>query len=187
MACPGNLPPPHANIHLCKHQANKTLWSGALPFRLYGWCGTSQDVKNPLGIGGTALHEWARKRGPSRQLLGKDDGDRPDDDFAARSFEKSAPGSWGRNMFGPIRGRWPDDSWKAGGATSRRTTARFHRGDASQRAYLVMERRHCFQFVTEGIHAALKRAWDFGGTVRTIVRRRRRRNDNAISPGGARQ
>ena len=69
--------------------------------------GPSQDVKNPLGIGGTALHEWALgTRTFQKRLLGKDDGATgPDDDFAARSFENIGAWILGRNMFGPIRGR----------------------------------------------------------------------------------
>ena len=89
--------------------------------------GPSQDVKNPLGIGGTALHEWALgTRTFQKRLLGKDDGATgPDDDFAARSFENIGAWILGRNMFGLFVGLGPTIAGKAGGATSRRTTARF--------------------------------------------------------------
>jgi dihydrofolate reductase len=79
----------------------------------YG-AGPNQDIDNPMGVGGMALHEWVfPTRTLQKTLLGKDGGiTGPDDDFAARGFEDI--GSWilGRNMFGPVRGPWPDETWK---------------------------------------------------------------------------
>jgi len=79
----------------------------------YG-AGPDQDLKNPLGVGGVELHPWLiSTRTFQRTLFGKDGGTTGvDDDFAARGFQNV--GSWilGRNMFGPIRGDWPDTNWK---------------------------------------------------------------------------
>ena len=74
--------------------------------------GPNQSLENPLGIGGPALHEWAFPTKTFQQMFGNDGGTIGiDDDFAARGF--SNIGAWilGRNMFGPIRGPWPDDKW----------------------------------------------------------------------------
>ena len=112
-----------------------------------------------------------------KRLLGKDDGATgPDDDFAARSFENIGAGSWGRNMFGPIRGRWPDDSWKGWWGDEPPYHCPVYVVTHHTRAPIAMKGGTVFQFVTEGIHAALKRAWDLvngkdvrlGGGVATI-------------------
>jgi dihydrofolate reductase len=79
----------------------------------YG-AGPNQDLNNPLGIGGVALHEWVYATKTFREMLGGGGGATGvDDDFAARGLANI--GAWiiGRNMFGPVRGRWPDDTWKA--------------------------------------------------------------------------
>jgi dihydrofolate reductase len=78
----------------------------------YG-AGPNQDLDNPLGVGGVALHEWAFATRTFQQMLGNDGGTTGiDNDFAARGFDDI--GAWiiGRNMFGPVRGPWPDHSWK---------------------------------------------------------------------------
>jgi dihydrofolate reductase len=78
----------------------------------YG-AGPRQDRDNPLGVGGEALHEWILPTRTFRQMTGEAGGTTGiDDDFAKRGF--AGIGAWilGRNMFGPIRGPWPDDAWK---------------------------------------------------------------------------
>jgi dihydrofolate reductase len=78
----------------------------------YG-AGPNQDLDNPLGVGGMALHEWALATRTLRQMFGSDDGTTgADDEFVARGFANIGGWILGRNMFGPIRGRWPGDSWK---------------------------------------------------------------------------
>ena len=74
--------------------------------------GPHQDVDNPLGIGGTALHGWAMStRTFQRTLFGRDDGETGiDDNYAARGFRNIGAWILGRNMFGPVRGPWPDGS-----------------------------------------------------------------------------
>lgn len=79
----------------------------------YG-AGPNQDINNPLGVGGTELHQWlVPTRTFQRALFGKDDGTTGvDDDFAARGFQNVGAWILGRNMFGPIRGDWLDTNWK---------------------------------------------------------------------------
>src|SRR5258707_8268208 len=79
----------------------------------YG-AGPNQDIRNPLGVGGTDLHPWlVPTRTFQRTLFGVDGGTTGiDDDFAARGFKNVGAWILGRNMFGPIRGPWPDMNWK---------------------------------------------------------------------------
>ena len=75
--------------------------------------GPDQSLENPLGVGGKALHGWAFTTRTFRQLFGQDGGDTGvDDRFAARGFENVGAWVLGRNMFGPVRGPWPDELWK---------------------------------------------------------------------------
>jgi dihydrofolate reductase len=78
----------------------------------YG-AGPRQTREIPLGVGGEALHEWIFPTRTFRGLSGKTDGTTGvDDDFVRRGFEDIGAWILGRNMFGPVRGPWPDDSWK---------------------------------------------------------------------------
>ena len=73
--------------------------------------GPSQDIDNPLGVGGTDLHQWAfPTRTFQRALFGTDGGThgKVDDDFAARGFRNIGAVILGRNMFAPSRGPWSD-------------------------------------------------------------------------------
>jgi dihydrofolate reductase len=121
--------------------------------------GLRQSLADPMGVGGMALHEWAFATRTFQQMHGKDDGATGvDDDFAARGFANVGAWILGRNMFGPIRGPWPDDSWKGWwGATPPYHVPVFvltHH----PRASIEMEGGTIFHFVTDGIHAALERA-----------------------------
>ena len=78
----------------------------------YG-AGPDQGINNPLGVGGEALHDWIISTRAWRQMHGKEGGATGiDDDFAARGFKNVGAWILGRNMFGPIRGPWPDMNWK---------------------------------------------------------------------------
>jgi dihydrofolate reductase len=99
-----------------------------------------------------------------------------DDEYAARGFENI--GSWilGRNMFGPVRGPWPDDSWKGWWGDNPPYHTPVFVLTNYPRASITMEGGTIFHFVTEGIQAALERAIDaangqdirLGGGVATI-------------------
>jgi len=75
--------------------------------------GHSQDLENPLGVGGPNLMEWFFPTRTFRAMHNLEGGETgTDDQLAAAGM--SGVGAWvlGRNMFGPIRGPWPDDQWK---------------------------------------------------------------------------
>lgn len=78
----------------------------------YG-AGPDQNLENPLGRGGMDLHQWILPTRTFKRMRGTEGGETGvDDDFAARSFENLGAWILGRNMFGPVRGPWPDESWK---------------------------------------------------------------------------
>jgi dihydrofolate reductase len=79
----------------------------------YG-AGPDQDLSNPLGRGGHSMMQWLMStRTFQHDILGQDRGSTgTDDTFAARSFENIGANIMGRNMFGPVRGPWPDHDWK---------------------------------------------------------------------------
>jgi dihydrofolate reductase len=128
--------------------------------------GPGQDLDHPLGVGGMALHEWLFATRTFHAAHGKAGGATGvDEDFAASGFR--GVGAWilGRNMFGPVRGPWPDDAWKGWwGETPPYHTPVFvltHHARAS----LAMNGGTTFHFVTGGIHEALERARDAAGSA----------------------
>ena len=130
----------------------------------YG-AGLHQDVNNPIGVGGMALHEWVF---PTRTFqtthLGTDDGATgPDDDFAARGYENIGAWILGRNMFGPVRGPWPDESWKGWWGDEPPYHCPVFVLTHHARAPIEMKAGTVFHFVTDGIEAALQRARDAAG------------------------
>ena len=130
----------------------------------YG-AGPNQDLNNPLGIGGTDLHQWLfPTRTFQRALFGKDGGTTGvDDDFAARGFENV--GSWilGRNMFSPSRGPWPDMNWKGWWGDNPPYHVPVFILTHHARPPIEMERGTTFHFATGGIRDALERAREAAG------------------------
>ena len=121
--------------------------------------GPNQDRDNPLGVGGLALHEWVFGTRTFQRIHGGDGGTTGiDDDFAARGFDTI--GAWiiGRNMFGPVRGPWPDDSWKGWWGDNPPYHVPAFVLTNHPRASIAMDGGTTFHFVTDGIHAALQRA-----------------------------
>src|SRR5438876_11630841 len=124
----------------------------------YG-AGRRQDLQNPLGVGGPSLHEWVVRTRTFAKAFGDEGGvTGVDDDFAARGFE--GIGAWilGRNMFGPVRGPWPDDTWKGWWGNEPPYHAPVFVLTHHPRAPLRMAGGTEFRFVTHGIHAALEQA-----------------------------
>jgi dihydrofolate reductase len=75
--------------------------------------GPRQDRDNPLGVRGFELHAWFQKTAVFHEMHQLGDGSQgADNDFAAQSFKNVGAWILGRNMFGPVRGPWQDDSWK---------------------------------------------------------------------------
>lgn len=126
--------------------------------------GPNQGPDSPMGVGGMALHDWAFTTRTFRQMFGDQGGATgPDDDFAARGFKRIGAWILGRNMFGPVRGPWPDANWKGWwGANPPYHTPVFvlthHARDP-----IEMAGGTTFYFVTDGIHAALERAMKAAG------------------------
>jgi dihydrofolate reductase len=142
----------------------------------YG-AGPNQDEDNPLGVGGKALHEWAFATRTFRQMFGTEGGSTgTDDEFAARGFRNIGAWILGRNMFGPVRGPWPDDSWKGWWGDDPPYHVPVFVITNHSRAPLAMSGGTTFHFVTDGIDAALARAMAaadgrdvrIGGGVATI-------------------
>ena len=142
----------------------------------YG-AGPDQSLENPLGGGGKSLHDWIVVTRTFRQMSGDEGGATgKDDQFVARGLDNIGAWILGRNMFGPIRGTWPDDRWKGWwGDTPPYHTPVFVLTHYP-RASVVMGGGTTFHFVTDGIHAALERARQaangqdvrIGGGVATI-------------------
>ncbi|MGJ7511827.1 dihydrofolate reductase family protein [Variovorax sp. GT1P44] len=124
----------------------------------YG-AGPSQDLQNPLGLRGPELMEWFMPTRLWRQMQGMGDGETGvDNRMAEKGFD--GIGAWilGRNMFGPVRGPWPDDSWKGwwGDEPPYHTPVFVLTHHA--RAPLAMAGGTEFRFITAGIHEALAQA-----------------------------
>jgi dihydrofolate reductase len=127
----------------------------------YG-AGPSQDIDNPLGVGGTDLHQWAwPTRTFQRAVLGADGGTTGiDEEFAARGFRNVGAWILGRNMFGPIRGPWLDTDWKGWWGDNPPYHVPVFILTHHTRPPIQMEGGTIFHFVTGGIHEALDRARD---------------------------
>ncbi len=139
--------------------------------------GPSQDLQHPLGVNGPELMEWFFHTRAWRQMHGQADGETGiDNDIAERAF--TGLGAWilGRNMFGPVRGPWPDDQWKGWWGDEPPYHTPVFVLTHHSRPPLRMAGGTEFRFVTEGIHAALAqaraaaggRAVRVGGGVSTI-------------------
>ena len=130
----------------------------------YG-AGPNQDINNPMGIGGMALHEWVfPTRTFQKMHAGKDDGTTGlDNGFAARGFENIGAWILGRNMFGPVRGAWPDESWKGWWGDEPPYHCDVFVLTHHARAPIEMKGGSVFHFVTDGIEVALQRARDAAG------------------------
>jgi dihydrofolate reductase len=129
----------------------------------YG-AGPRQSLENPLGAGGEALHEWLVSTRTFKQIVGEDGGTRgADDDYVARGFH--GIGAWilGRNMFGPVRGPWPDDSWKGWWGANPPYHVPVYVLTRHARRPIEMDGGTTFHFVTEGIHGAWERAREAAG------------------------
>ena len=130
----------------------------------YG-AGPCQDADNPLGVGGLGLHEWIMPTQTiQKKLFAKDAGTTgPDDDFATRGFENIGAWILGRNMFGPVRGPWPDESWKGWWGDEPPYHCDVFVLTHHPRGPITMKGGTVFHFVTDGIEAALQKAREAAG------------------------
>lgn len=126
--------------------------------------GPDQDLQNPLGVGGMALHEWLFHTRTFHQMVGKEGGATGvDDGVATRGFENVGAWILGRNMFGPVRGPWLDDAWKGWWGDTPPYHVPVFVLTHHARAPIQMKGGTTFYFVTDGIHAALNRATEAAG------------------------
>jgi dihydrofolate reductase len=142
----------------------------------YG-AGPEQSLEDPLGRGGTKVHQWFYPTRTFKQnVLGQDGGTRGvDDELASRSFENVGAWILGRNMFAPTRGEW-DNEWKGWWGDNPPYHVPVFVLTHHAREPLEMEGGTTFYFVTDGIEAALRRAREsaqgrdirIGGGVSTI-------------------
>jgi len=121
--------------------------------------GPDQSLEHPLGVNGPELMEWFFPLRTWREMHGQPDGETGvDDSIAKKGF--SGFGAWilGRNMFGPVRGPWPDESWKGWWGEEPPYHVPAFVLTHHARPTLHMKGGTDFHFVTDGIHAALERA-----------------------------
>lgn len=130
-----------------------------------------------MGVGGEELHDWVIATRTWRKMHGEKGGARGiDDEFMARGTVNIGAWIMGRNMFGPVKGPWPDESWKGWWGADPPFRAPVFVLTHHAREPIAMEEGTTFYFVTDGIHAALKRAGEaangkdvlVGGGVATI-------------------
>jgi dihydrofolate reductase len=126
--------------------------------------GASQDLDNPLGVRGPELFEWYFQTRAWRAMHGLDGGETGVDNGIAEGG-MAGIGAWilGRNMFGPIRGPWPDDRWKGWWGDEQPYHTPVFVLTHHPRAPIPMAGGTEFRFVTAGIHAALEQAMAAAG------------------------
>jgi dihydrofolate reductase len=124
----------------------------------YG-AGPDQSVEHPLGVGAETLHGWMMATRAWSQMHGDEGGGTGlDNEFAARGTERVGAWILGRNMFGPVRGPWPDMNWKGWWGDDPPYHVPVFVLTHYARPPLHMKGDTTFHFVTGGIHEALDRA-----------------------------
>ena len=121
--------------------------------------GSDQALENPLGVGGEQLHEWMFRARGGRGMLGQEGGEEGlDEGFWTEGVEGIGATIMGRNMFGPVRGAWPDEEWRGWWGNN----PPFHHPvfvlTHHPRPSIQMDGGTSFHFVNSGIEAALKQA-----------------------------
>ena len=133
---------------------------GAFSISLDGFgAGLDQSLEHPLGRGGEQLHQWAFATRYFHAMLGQEGGsDGVDQAYAQRAMSGFGAFILGRNMFGPVRGPWPDESWKGWWGDDPPYHAPTFVLTRHPRAPIEMAGGTTFYFVTDGIEAALAQA-----------------------------
>ena len=138
--------------------ANVRVSSFAMSLDGYG-AGVDQDIDHPLGVNGPELFEWFFATRVWRGMHGLDGGEEGiDNEIAAQAFENVGAWILGRNMFGPVRGPWPDETWKGWWGEEPPYRVPVFVLTHHPRPPVAMHGGTVFHFVTDGIHAALERA-----------------------------
>ncbi|MGI8809848.1 MAG: dihydrofolate reductase family protein [Acidimicrobiales bacterium] len=123
--------------------------------------GPDQSIDNPLGVGGTRLHEWVFATRTGCQMMGTEGGEGGvDDDFWARGDVGIGATIMGRNMYGPVRGAWDGDDWTGWWGDEPPYHHPVFVLSHHPRPPVPMEGGTTFHFVNEGIEAALQQAFE---------------------------
>lgn len=121
--------------------------------------GPRQDINNPLGVRGMELHSWFIQTKAFKTTHGESGGNTGvDNDVAAQSLENVGAWILGRNMFGPVRGPWKDDSWKGWWGDTPPYHVPVFVVTHHARPLLEMKGGTTFYFVIDGLESALKQA-----------------------------
>lgn len=121
--------------------------------------GPDQSEQNPLGVGGMQLHEWFFPLAEFRAMQGEDGGAvNASTAVVQERFENIGAVIMGRNMFGPVRGPWPDEHWRGWWGEDPPYHVPVFVLTHHARAALELQGGTTFHFVTDGIQAALARA-----------------------------
>ncbi len=136
--------------------------------------GPDQSLERPMGVGGERLHEWAFTTRTFREMFGQDGGSNGiDEEFAAKGRAGIGATVMGRNMFGPVRGEWPDSGelsdwtgwWGPEPPYGHRVFVLTHHAKPD----LEMAGGTTFHFVTDGLEAALTRARAAAGDLDVLI------------------
>jgi dihydrofolate reductase len=134
--------------------------------------GPDQSQAAPLGLRGETLHDWLVHTPTFRELVlgGRAAGpadasteDTADERFARRSFANVGAWILGRNMFGPVRGPWPDARWKGWWGDNPPYHVPVFVLTHHARAPEPMAGGTVFHFITGGIREALRLATQAAG------------------------
>lgn len=126
--------------------------------------GPAQSMENPLGAGGEDLHTWIVTTKMFQQMGGKEGGtEGMDNEIADKSMDNIGAWIMGRNMFGPVRGPWPDDEWKGWWGENPPYHVPVFVLTHHPRAPLEMKGGTTFYFITDGIRSALETAKKVAG------------------------
>lgn len=139
--------------------------------------GAEQSLDHPLGIRGDEIFQWFFPTRAFLEMLGKEGGETGvDNEFGRRAMEGFGAFILGRNMFGPVRGEWPDDQWKGWWGDNPPYHAPTFVLTHYPRPPIEMLGGTTFHFVTDGIESALQKAREaagakdikIGGGVQTV-------------------
>ena len=128
--------------------------------------GPNQSLENPLGLRGPELFEWFFATRTWHTMHGQEGGSTGiDNEWAQRAMENVGAWILGRNMFGPVRGPWTDESWKGWWGEEPPYHVPTFVLTHYPRKPVKMEGGTTFHFVTEGVHSALQQARKAAGNM----------------------
>ena len=131
--------------------------------------GPNQSMDNPLGEGGTRLHQWALETDTWREHHGEEGGERTADSEVIEEVTANVGAHiMGRNMFSAGRGEW-DTDWRGWWGEDPPFHTPVYVLTHHPRESLEMEGGTTFHFVTDGIEAALAQAREAAGARDVLI------------------